>query len=240
MDDAFLDLLSKCQGHRLDDQRSDFPSPLQPGDRTSQVSNDEDDLFETLLRLQGARIEEQRCSMPPLSKQNEGESLSSDELFELIFASQVRTHIHSSIDMASHRHIARVLRPFKIHLSFCLFFAEFPHQRPALSRPQNHPPSQDKHHAQWGLLQPHPAPTVHQNRGPAQSTASPGQLNTKKRKKKEALCVVSFVFPLPGCPMSTCLPSPHDPVGCVVMGGYCLFWSHYLMPDQHHLLVVKL
>lgn len=92
MDDAFLDLVSKCQGHRLDDQRSDFPSPmLQSADRSSQASNDEDDLFETLWRLQSSRIEEQRCQLPPISRQEpEAEALSSDELFELIFASQVR------------------------------------------------------------------------------------------------------------------------------------------------------
>ena len=102
VDEAFLDLLSKCQGHRLDDQRSDFPSPLQSGDRTSQASSDEDDLFETLWRLQGSRIEEQRCQLPPIATVTapsgeqwqevpvEGEALSSDELFELIFTSQVR------------------------------------------------------------------------------------------------------------------------------------------------------
>ena len=99
MDDAFLELVSKCQGHRLDDQRSDFPSPpLQPADRSSQASSEEDDLFETLWRQQGSRIEEQRCQLPPLGSNKqaaaatvevEGEALSSDELFELIFASQV-------------------------------------------------------------------------------------------------------------------------------------------------------
>ena len=98
MDDSFLDLLSKCQGSRLDDQRSDFPSPSSVSDRNSQVSSDEDDLFETLMRLQGSRIDEQRCPLPPAVKANppsrhrwqeEGEALSRDELFDLIFASQV-------------------------------------------------------------------------------------------------------------------------------------------------------
>lgn len=100
MDDAFLDLISKCQGHRLDDQRSDFPSPLQPGDRSSQTSSgEEEDLFETLWRLQGSRIDEQRCQFPLVNKAtppsarqkpSDGEGVSNDELFELIFASQVR------------------------------------------------------------------------------------------------------------------------------------------------------
>lgn len=107
MDDAFLDLISKCQGHRLDDQRSDLPSPLQSGDQSSQASSEEEELFETLWRMQGSRIEEQRCQLPPVAKAtapssagqrwqepSEGEGVSkgvsNDELFELIFASQVR------------------------------------------------------------------------------------------------------------------------------------------------------
>jgi len=102
VDESFLDLLSKCQSHRLDDQRTDFPSPMMSSDRSSQASSDDDDLFETLWRLQGSRIDEQRCPLPPASKVSspsnrhrwqepaEGDApLSSDELFELIFASQV-------------------------------------------------------------------------------------------------------------------------------------------------------
>lgn len=103
MDDTFLDLISKCQSHRLEDQRSDFPSPMASTDRSSQASSEEEDLFETLWRLQGSRIDEQRCHMPPMIKVAaapssrhrfqegaEGEALSTDELFELIFTSQVR------------------------------------------------------------------------------------------------------------------------------------------------------
>ena len=57
------------------------------------MSSDEDDLFETLMRLQGSRIDEQRCPLPPAGKANppsphrwqeEGEALSRDELFDLI------------------------------------------------------------------------------------------------------------------------------------------------------------
>lgn len=100
MDESFLDLVSKCQSRRLDDQRSDLPKPLPPIDRTSgisQASKEEDDLFETVLRLQGSRIDEQRCALPPASNLTtpsqhrwEEECVSKDELFELIFASQVR------------------------------------------------------------------------------------------------------------------------------------------------------
>lgn len=99
MDDTFLDLISKCQSHRLDDQRSDLPSPPESSDRS-----EDDDLFETLWKLQSSRIDEQRCQMPIIGKTPSshrwqeaaetqpqgGEALSRDELFELIFASQVR------------------------------------------------------------------------------------------------------------------------------------------------------
>ena len=107
MDESFLDLISKCQSHRLDDQRSEFPSPSS-SDRnsssSSQLSGDDEDLFDTLWRLQGSRIEEQRCPMPAMASpessnttsssrqqwQDNEADLSTDELFELIFASQVR------------------------------------------------------------------------------------------------------------------------------------------------------
>lgn len=111
MDESFLDLISKCQSHRLDDQRSEFPSPSS-SDRnsssSSQLSGDDEDLFDTLWRLQSSRIEEQRCPMPAMAAEESSSSssnsssnsrqqqwqendadLSTDELFELIFASQV-------------------------------------------------------------------------------------------------------------------------------------------------------
>lgn len=109
MDENFLELLSKAQSQRLDDQRSDFhplPSssrqyiPSDASSRSSQISSEEDDLFDSLWKLQGCRIEEQRCEMPASSKAEssttsqsrwrDSEGMSSDELFDLIFASQVR------------------------------------------------------------------------------------------------------------------------------------------------------
>lgn len=109
MDESFLDLLSKCQGERLDDQRSEFPSPVTPhhqhsnrDSRTSELSNEDDDLFDALWKLQSSRIEEQRCDFPagkasPSSaatsnsahRWQQDEEVSSDELFELIFTAQV-------------------------------------------------------------------------------------------------------------------------------------------------------
>ena len=100
MDETFLDLISKCQSHRLDDQRSEFPSPTSSDRNSTSSSQDEDDLFDTLWRMQSSRIEEQRCQMPPQAQASgssrqeaEAEALSSDELFELIFASQVRKRV---------------------------------------------------------------------------------------------------------------------------------------------------
>ena len=107
MDDSFLDLLSKAQSERLDDQRTDFhPSSHQCGPTESsfhsKVSSNDDELLDTLWRLQGCRIEDQRCEMPdgikmmsaPAAQQRwhdgEGECVSSEELFDLIFASQVK------------------------------------------------------------------------------------------------------------------------------------------------------
>ena len=110
VDDRFLDLISKTQGRRLDDQRSTLPlSPddIQPSTRQSQGSlSEEDDLFDALWRFQSSRIEDQRCDMPngvppphvmPQTnwEETEAECLSSDELFEMIFRCQVRiTALH--------------------------------------------------------------------------------------------------------------------------------------------------
>ncbi len=101
MDESFLDLISKCQSHRLDDQRSDLPSPSTNRDSQHSCSEEDEALFDTLWRLQGARIEEQRCDMPVqrieassssrhVWQEADKDCLSRDELFELIFNSQVR------------------------------------------------------------------------------------------------------------------------------------------------------
>lgn len=107
MDDGFLDMISKSQSRRLDDQRTSFPDSTV---NTQEDSHhhltkagccDEDDLFETLWRLQGARIDDQRCDMPSVAspsvgvqdqdhwEEGEAECLSSDELFDMIFECQV-------------------------------------------------------------------------------------------------------------------------------------------------------
>ena len=97
VDDGFLDMISKSQSRRLDDQRTTFPDSAATTPDDSHLaqggSGEEDDLFETLWRLQGARIDDQRCDMPSADsvldqdrwEEGEPECLSSDELFDMIF-----------------------------------------------------------------------------------------------------------------------------------------------------------
>ena len=100
-DDGFFDMITRFQGHRLDDQRTSLPPAL--ASSGSGVRNKEDDLLDVLWQVQGSRIEEQRCPMtsaphvmPAAShwEESEAECLTADELFELIFSCQV----HSVLD----------------------------------------------------------------------------------------------------------------------------------------------
>lgn len=82
----------------MDDQRTNLPPSL--GDDKASAGGEEDRLFDMLCRMQGSRIEEQRCDMAsaphmmPASRGGESETeLSSDELFDMIFRCQVRACI---------------------------------------------------------------------------------------------------------------------------------------------------
>ncbi len=97
-DDGFFDMISKCQGKRMDDQRTSLPSSLADSKLHSSYGNEEDDLLEALYRMQSSRIEDQRCGMssePPhimperAGGQGGAECVTSDDLFELIFSCQV-------------------------------------------------------------------------------------------------------------------------------------------------------
>lgn len=106
MEEGFLEMVTKCQGHRLDDQRSSLPAPLKasvnrPSSSLVQVREPEEDLFDVLWQMQNSRIEDQRSSMPTGSSvphimpparwhEAEAEVLSDDEFFEMIFSCQVR------------------------------------------------------------------------------------------------------------------------------------------------------
>ena len=102
-------MISKSQSRRLDDQRSTFPdsaanTPEEARHLTQGGRCEEEDLFDTLWRLQGSRIDDQRCDMPSPAnglshhhgvddqerwEEGEAECLSSDELFDMIFECQV-------------------------------------------------------------------------------------------------------------------------------------------------------
>ena len=95
-------MITRFQGHRLDDQRTSLPPALVSNG--SGVGKKEEDLLEVLWQVQGSRIEEQRCHMmstphvmPAAShwEETEAECLTADELFELIFTCQVHCALHS-------------------------------------------------------------------------------------------------------------------------------------------------
>lgn len=75
-DDAFLDMLMRCQGSRIEEQRSELPTPnitmdAEAGNerRTASNSNSgatvpDEDFFSLIMRLQGGRMEDQRATVP--------------------------------------------------------------------------------------------------------------------------------------------------------------------------------
>lgn len=58
-DDTFFDMLIKCQGSRLDDQRCAPPLPTTKGPTVP-----DDDFFSLILRSQAKRMDEQRVTLP--------------------------------------------------------------------------------------------------------------------------------------------------------------------------------
>lgn len=57
-DDSFFDMLMRCQGTRIEDQRSAFPSEQSPAPTVP-----DEDFFSLIVRLQSGRIEDQRSSI---------------------------------------------------------------------------------------------------------------------------------------------------------------------------------
>ena len=82
-------MVSKCQGHRLDDQRSSLP------DKSDCSKESDEDWFDMLWQLQSSRIEDQRSAMPSeglphVMPQNRlQEPQSEEDLFEMILSCQV-------------------------------------------------------------------------------------------------------------------------------------------------------
>ncbi|KAM4659362.1 G-protein-signaling modulator 2 isoform 3-T11 [Amazona ochrocephala] len=110
--DEFLDLLASSQSRRLDDQRASFSNL--PGLRLNQhnshsvlghlmASNNrdlDDDFFDTLIKCQGSRLDDQRCAPPSSAK---GPTVPDEDFFSLILRSQAkrmdeqRVHLPSTI-----------------------------------------------------------------------------------------------------------------------------------------------
>lgn len=75
-DDAFLDMLMRCQGSRIEEQRSELPTPnitmdAESSDRRTTAGNSnsgatvpDEDFFSLIMRLQGGRMEDQRATVP--------------------------------------------------------------------------------------------------------------------------------------------------------------------------------
>lgn len=74
-DDAFLDMLMRCQGSRIEEQRSELPTPnitmdVEAGDRRAAGNSNsgatvpDEDFFSLIMRLQGGRMEDQRATVP--------------------------------------------------------------------------------------------------------------------------------------------------------------------------------
>lgn len=72
-DDNFLDQLIRCQGSRLEDQRSPLPVstvdaesdplPLNAGSKSGSTVPDED-FFSLIMRFQSGRMDDQRAAVP--------------------------------------------------------------------------------------------------------------------------------------------------------------------------------
>ncbi|GCB63149.1 hypothetical protein scyTo_0007348 [Scyliorhinus torazame] len=58
-DDSFFDMLVKCQGSRLDDQRCALPQPVRKC-----ITVPDEDFFSLILRSQAKRMNEQRVALP--------------------------------------------------------------------------------------------------------------------------------------------------------------------------------
>lgn len=64
-DETFFEMLMKCQGTRIEDQRSSLP--LEDSDNVLQAAPTvpDEDFFSLIQRLQAGRLEDQRASFPP-------------------------------------------------------------------------------------------------------------------------------------------------------------------------------
>lgn len=92
-DDAFLDMLMRCQGSRIEEQRSELPTPnitmdVESSDRRAAASNSnsgatvpDEDFFSLIMRLQGGRMEDQRATVPLHNNNNNRSNNNNNQLF---------------------------------------------------------------------------------------------------------------------------------------------------------------
>lgn len=84
-DDAFLDMLMRCQGSRIEEQRSELPRggivDQESGEssNTNRVTNigatvPDEDFFSLIMRVQGGRMEDQRAAIPLQDNRNNVQS----------------------------------------------------------------------------------------------------------------------------------------------------------------------
>ncbi|KAK3753790.1 hypothetical protein QZH41_006479 [Actinostola sp. cb2023] len=96
LDDSFFDLLSRCQGSRMNEQRCDAPDPVEDNSKSA------DDLLELVAKLQGDRMDEQRFELRDpeddegataekkavLKLKKDRTGTLSDDLYEMVLRSQ--------------------------------------------------------------------------------------------------------------------------------------------------------
>lgn len=75
-DDSFLDQLIRCQGSRLEDQRSPLPVPAVdvesdpplPAIQKSGATVPDEDFFSLIMRFQSGRMDDQRAPVPRIEQ----------------------------------------------------------------------------------------------------------------------------------------------------------------------------
>ena len=67
-DENFFEMLMKCQGSRIEDQRSSLPLEQGAAPALAAPTVPDEDFFSLISKLQGGRLEDQRASLPDPSK----------------------------------------------------------------------------------------------------------------------------------------------------------------------------
>ncbi|XP_042224876.1 G-protein-signaling modulator 2-like isoform X1 [Homarus americanus] len=76
-DDNFFDMLMRCQGSRIEDQRSSLPNEASLTQSAPTVPDD--DFFSLIMRFQSGRLEDQRSTMPLEATRNSAHPTADEE-----------------------------------------------------------------------------------------------------------------------------------------------------------------